>query len=257
MLTAKQRVSGDEAARSASANYSEAEKAANLGDQQLRVANYDGASGFFRQAKEMYVAAAADLEKKSLSAHAEAEQKSMLEARAKVDKSSQGEPKYREAEQNRNDGDQAYQTGNFEGAAARYVNAKELYIAVAAEAKAKQLKQADLQAKAQAEIQTLISRLKTSIELSDLKELRAVYGRNFMESDEKAWSGFFKLAKNIRVSIESKGVDINGGKAQVDLDIHINYRNNKNEEVPPTNIPERWVLEQNNGVWAISQRTRR
>ncbi len=112
------------------------------------------------------------------------------------------------------------------------------------------------EARAQREIHALITRFKTSLEQRDLQGVKAVYGTTFEKEDEKAWTSFFKRAREIKTNIK-EDIELIGDNAKVDLTIRFDYFNTSNAKDDQSVFAESWLLEQNIGSWMIAQRKSR
>ncbi|MGH7490956.1 MAG: protein kinase domain-containing protein [bacterium] len=256
LLTAKNKIPGDNTAKSSSGYYAKAETTANLGMRQLLKGDYSTAITSFQQAQQLYTTAESELGKTALKGSVDTTKASMLEARGKVDKTLRSDAKYLNAEQSRTEGNNALMAEDFAEAIARYSAAKDLYVTVVNESNERLSRRADQEATAQREIQALIDRYKMGLEQRDLQALKTILGKTFMKDDEGAWTSFFKRAREIKPKIESN-FEFIGNNAKIYLKIHLDFFNITNNEDSQSEFAESWLLEQMNGSWTIVERTRR
>jgi hypothetical protein len=249
MIRNKQQVFGRDEDKRAHPKYARALLAEAAGEQQLQNGDFANAQNSFNQARSLYAEAARELLTAAKNQAAEA-QTGMLQARANVDQATSSEAKYREAERRRVEGENAYSQNDFETAAAQFKAAQALYNAVAVEAAEKRAKQTDARTVVQRELQSLINRLTASLENRDFDGFKAVYGQSFTRNDERAWSGFFEMMKDIQAQFRGSNLVVNSNRAQVEITGKIDYVNNRNEP-QSTPFKQTWVLEQINGQWVI------
>lgn len=253
MLAAKQQISGSEEDKKANPNYLKAEEAADIGERQLRTADYRAARDAFKQAMELYRRATGELEAKTLKNRADAAQTAMREARAKVDKSGSVEAKYREAEQVRGEAETLYSAGNFAEAAVEFKTAETLYLNVMREAAEKLAKKVETDVATQKQIQGLIAQFKASLEKRDLQGLKTLFGRAFVKEDEKSWQTFFNTARSIQAEIEILNQEISGNHATINLVTNLRFYNTSKNIETTARLPEEvWALEKINDTWIIS-----
>lgn len=254
MLAAKQQISGSEADKNANPNYLKAEEAAASGERQWRATDYGAARDSFQQAKEFYRRANDEQGATALKKRAADAQTSMREARAKVDKRSYTETKYREAEQVRGEAEAFYSAGSFADAAEKFKSAETLYFNVAREAAEKFAKEMEAESAVQKQIEDMIGQFKANLEKRDLPGLKTLYGKTFTKEDQKSWQDFFDTARDIRVGIEIVNREISGARATVRFVTSLRFYNTTENSETSTRLPVKsWTLEKNNDTWIISK----
>lgn len=107
-------------------------------------------------------------------------------------------------------------------------------------------------ARAKKGIETLVDRYKSALENGDLGSLKSLM--RFSEKEENAWSKFFELSKEIRVSFEDLDVQNNLSNAEVAFKARLSYMNASKGEPATSVIRNVWVCENTGGRWVIVSR---
>jgi hypothetical protein len=114
-------------------------------------------------------------------------------------------------------------------------------------------READRKEAAQREIQNLITRYKQSYEKSDIQGLKSLV--KLSDDQARGLSEFFKIAEDIKASVDIQNMEINGNNARVKLQIKLSYFNKSNSQTEESNFPaESWVLSDGDGKWEVVSR---
>ena len=251
MLAAKRQISGNVEELNNNSSYARAVALENTGQKEFQTEAFSAAQNDFRKAQTLYEEAASGLAKSTARRQAEAAKNAMLEAKAKVESDQQTGANYQEAVKAEQDGNAAYNAGDFSGAAARYQTAQKAYAAAANEAGNKLAKERERQENARREIQSLMAQYQASFENRNFPALKTVLGNAFVKADE-AWAVFFKDAESIKAELKPQNLQITGSTAEMQLSIRLDYsiKGVKQKEI---NLKENWNLKEINGRWlAIS-----
>jgi len=222
----------------------------NTGQNQFQAEEFSAAQNAFRQAQTLYQEAASSLAKSKASRQADAAKNAMLAAKAKIEPDNQAGAKYLEAVEIEQDGNTAYNAGDFATATERYQTAQKAYAAVASEAGNKLAKEREQQENARREIQSLVAKYKSSFENRDFQALKTVLGNGFIKADE-TWAGFFKNMQNLTADLKQQNFQITANKAEVQLSIRLDYKDSKGVKQPTVTLQENWQLEEINGRWVV------
>ncbi len=252
MLAAKRQVSGSAEELNSNSQYARAIASENDGQRQFQAEDFNPAQTAFRQAQNFYEEAANSLAKIKASRQADIAKNAMLEAKAKIEPDNRTAAKYQEGAKNEQDGNAAYNAGDFSGATERYQTAQKAYVAAAGEGGNKLAKELERQENARREIQSLIAQYKSSFENRDFQALKTVLGNGFNKEDE-AWADFLTSKKwqDITVEIKQQKFQLTGSKAELQLSIRLDYKDFKGTKQRPVNLQENWQLEEINGRWVV------
>jgi hypothetical protein len=108
---------------------------------------------------------------------------------------------------------------------------------------------AEESARARRSLQGLVDKYKSAFEAADLASLRSLL--QFSETEADAWSKFFDLAKDVRVSIEDLDVQNDSDRAQIAFRAKLSYLNTSNSEQASNIIRNTWACENVGGRWVV------
>ena len=104
----------------------------------------------------------------------------------------------------------------------------------------------DLSAAEQA-ARTVAARLKQALEQENANGMRQVHAYY----DVGVWDAFFRIAENVRASVEIKSLEMQGNSAIVDVGTRIQFRNTSKRAEESTDVDHVWTLEQRGGTWVL------
>jgi serine/threonine-protein kinase len=251
MISIKQQVPGNVVDKRDNPKYQRAQRLESDGEEQFRAGDFRSAIGSYRRAKDLYLEAKKEITS-TLISEVDAVKESMLGAKVKIAQDSRLDDQYNKALKYEQEGDGAYNENDCEIALQRYKAAQQLYAAVLRDAEEQVATEPDTKERAQQEIQGLINKYRQGLENRDIQALKSLM--SLTKKQERGWQDFFKIAKDIKVNIEIKNLQINGNNAVVDLFIILSYYNTSNNRQETRDFPMGLILAAVNGNWKIISR---
>jgi len=249
MLQVKRNVPGNPERKSDNPKYQRAVQMELSADRQFQAQDFGAARDSFWQARGLYRQATDEI-MDLIKSSADVTKQLMLEAKSKIDVRYHGKIQYQDAAKIEKEANNAYNNNNFAKATERYKFARERYITVSSEAEEKISREREQEETAQRKIQSLINKYQEIFEDSDIQALKVLL--NLTGKELSKWSGFFKIAHDIKVNIESENLQINRNIANVDLFITIGYLDNKNRN-QEQDLKYTWTFQRISGEWIVSK----
>ncbi|MFQ5674898.1 MAG: hypothetical protein ACE5G1_03290, partial [bacterium] len=250
MTSTKRRVPAKEKGQNPS--YRKALALESTGNKQLKAGDYNKARKSFQQAKGLYAQAITD----ALRRGADDAKKSMLATKARITGDRMTDPDYQQSVEIESRGNDAYASSNFTKAEEHFKRSATLYNAVLNKPqkpesrKAPEVAQNNKQEKAAIAIANALNRYKSSLENGDVQGLKTLL--LLSKDQEKAWFGFFKIAKNINVQFDKKSQRIRDSNATVDLLVRMSYYNKTTNRDEKRDFSTNLVFEIIDGAWEIA-----
>src|SRR5690606_32080543 len=94
-------------------------------------------------------------------------------------------------------------------------------------------------------VSRLVSRLKAGFEAKDLAALTAI------SPEFGSWRDFFAVTSGIEADVSSSDVRVNGSRATVQMQIQLDYLDNKNRRQRTPTLRQNWTLEQSGDDWRV------